>query len=453
MLPFKRTALIPTGLNSETRWLLWLFLITALGGALRKWFVSSSALSNIILGVQMVIPFLMVARRSARSYSPFARYQLLAIYFVYLAFHIVYPLQQTIYHGIFGMLIHGGFWLGIFFYLSNRHLFQMEKLMPLIIAVVALEIVLAFIQYQLPQGHFLNKYAREGQTIAVVGSRVRVTGTFSYLSGYTAFMLFYPLFVWSLVRLRYPQWLVVTAAAFGTIACFMTGSRSALVIFLLLMVPVILREYPLSSLFRLAGRLILPAMVAGAVLLVAGKIQIAKVAQEAYDNFMQRVEANRRSGEQNARIYTDLWYIQNAHYQYPLTGVGLGSTYQGAVQLFGVSRHVQEFGYAESELSRVLLEGGWIIVLLKLALGLLMARQLAFTGFMRWAVWFTIAFGQPIVFNPHNAAFLMMGIMLADNVIWREQQHKRKLLWAAAQRQKPAAHLPPNTPVLKPGQA
>jgi hypothetical protein len=406
--------------TSEMKWLLALFLITTLGGALRKWFVTSSAVSNVILGIQMIIPFLMFIRRSATSNSPFLQFKILYLYFFYLIFHIIYPLQLTFYHGLFGLLIHGGFWIGIFFYISNRHLFDTGRLMRIVLVIAAVEIVLAFLQYQLPTDHFLNKYAREEQQIAVVGDRVRVTGTFSYLSGYTAYLIFYPLMVWALIRLKYPQWFVMLALMLGVSVGFMTGSRSAAIIIIVLGGAMLLREYPVSSLFSVIGRLAIPLTIAFAILLMVNQQQIFDTVSLAYENFMQRVETNQKSGEQTSRLFTDWWYIQNANFENPLFGIGLGSTYQGAQALFGTSPYVYAFGYTETEFTRILLEGGWTLIVLRYTMTFILAFQLAFKGFMRWAVMFVVAVGQPIVFNPHNAAFLLMGIILVDNIIWRQ---------------------------------
>ena len=364
------------------------------------------------------------------SDSPFRKFGILYLYFFYLLLHIIYPLQLTFYHGLFGMLIHGGFWLGIFYYFANRSLFDPSMLMKWFLAIALIEVMLAFTQYALPTNHFLNKYARDMGDIAVVGDRVRVTGTFSYLSGFTAYTIFYGLMVWAIMRLRYPQWLVGMAITFGIAAAFMTGSRSGLVIYLIFVLTATLTEYPVKRLLSVLGRLIFPVLIFTAAVLLYKKIPLAKEVGKAYDNFMQRVEANQRSGEQTARLYTDLYYLQNARYQHPLFGVGLGSTYQGANILFGTSRYVREFGYVESEFSRVLLEGGWIVIVLKIVMGFMMAFQLSFKGGMRWAIWFVAAIGQPIVFNPHNATFLMLGIMLVDNIYWRQQLVEKERLKA-----------------------
>ena len=409
--------------TNEMKWLLVLFLVATLGGALRKWFVSSSAVSNAILGIQMVIPFAMTVWSSPTSASPFRKYGLLYVSFFYLVVHVIHPLQLTIFHGLFGILIHGGFWIGIFYYLANRHLFDTGRMMKIVLIVAAIEVVLAFVQYNLPPDHILNTYAREEQSKALVGDRVRVTGTFSYLSGYTAWLIFYPLMVWALIKLRYPQWFVVIALALGIATAFMTGSRSAALILIVLGGAMIFQEYPISSLFTLAGRLFLPSLIIVAVLLVLNADTVFETAEKAYDNFMLRVETNRASGEESSRFLTDFWYLSNARFEQPLFGVGLGSTYQGAQILFGTSLPVLRFGYVETEFSRILLEGGWIIVLLRYILTAIMAFKLSFKGFMRWAVMFVVAVGQPIVFNPHNAAFLLLGIILVDNIIWRQSQY------------------------------
>lgn len=418
--------------TNEMKWLLALFLITVLGGALRKWFISSDAVGNVILGIQMIIPFCFLIWRSPAGISPFRKFGILNIYFAYLVFHIIYPLQLTFFHGLFGVMVHGGFWLGIFYYLANRHLFEPRKLINLMLIVAAGEVVLGFIQYGLPMDHVLNRYAREGQSIAVVINRVRITGTFSYLSGYTAFLIFYPLLVWALIRLRYPQWFVVTALLLGVSVGFMTGSRSAAVIIIVLGGAMLLQEYPLGSLFSVAGRLAIPALIAVAVITVVNQEAVFGTVTKAYENFMLRVEHNQESGEQTTRLFGDLWFVQNAQLRYPLFGVGVGSTYQGATILFGTSTYVLEVGYLESEFSRILVEGGWVLVALRYILTIVLAFQLSFGGFMRLAVMFVVAVGQPIVYNPHNAAFLLVGIILVDNIFWRQQLEAQKIRAASA---------------------
>lgn len=410
------------------------FLVATLGGAVRKWVTDSGVASNIVLLVQMLVPFLTYYFRSPKSNSPFEKFNILYFYFGYLAFHIIYPLQLTFFHGIFGVIIHGGFWLLLFYYLANRHLFEPNKLMKVFFIIGITEVVLGFIQYQLPTDHFLNRYANPEiiKNVAIVGDKVRITGTFSYLSGYTAYLLFAAMLVWALIRLKYQPWIVITATICIFITGFMTGSRTATVMNIVILVPIFIQEYSLKLVTAVAGRLIIPLAIVVMVGLVFTKIPVVDQVGKAYDNFMGRVETNRKSGEESSRFTGDFDYIQRANFQHPIFGVGLGSTYQGATFLFGTSPYVLEFGYAESELIRVTLEGGIVILILKLILSVILVRNLVITGLARWVVFFTFYLFNPIVFNVHNAAFIAMGIILVDNIIWREGLKK----WQEAMKKK-----------------
>ena len=72
-----------------------------------------------------------------------------------------------------------------------------------------------------------------------------------------------------------------------------------------------------------------------------------------------------------------------------------------------------------------MLEGGYVLLLLKLIMSIVLVQQLAFKGIMRVVVWFLFTVVNPIVFNVHNAAFIALGLMLVDNIYWRQEQAKR----------------------------
>ncbi len=191
--------------SQEDKFFFVLILVTVFGGAIRKWVLKSPVAGNLVLLLQMVIPFLMFAMRSGKANSPFSYFKVLGLYFFYLLVQIINPLQLTLFHGILGVLVYGLFWLGIFYYIANRHLFRPERYIKWLIIIITIEVVLAFIQYTLPQTHILNKYASDNiKQVANIADEVRVSGSFSYLSGYTAFLLFYPFFTWALIRLRSP---------------------------------------------------------------------------------------------------------------------------------------------------------------------------------------------------------------------------------------------------------
>lgn len=416
------------GITSEDKLLLFYAIVVFFGGAVRKWFVESSAVGNAVLFAQLILPFLFLVFKSPKTISPFKVFPALNLYFAYLLFHVVYPMQPTIFHGVLGVVIYGGFWLGLFYYFANRDKFFTPKLIPYFVIFAAIEIVLGFIQYQLPQYHFLNKYAHDAsQSIAVVGDSVRITGTFSYISGFGAFMLFYPFFMWALIRLNYSLWFVSLGLFFGLIAAFMTGSRGAVVVYIAYTGVIVIALYKLRDIGQIAGRLILPIAIGISIIIGIGDNPVKTKVIKAYDNFIARFERGRDSGEQAKRLAWDFTYFRNLD-RFPnlITGIGLGSTYQGAVILFGPSRYARQFGYVEGEFVKIVLEGGIVYLLLKIILATIATLRLSFKQpILRGLIWFSLVYGIPIVFNPHNAAFFLMGIILIDNIVWRQEQKEQ----------------------------
>ncbi len=401
-----------------------LFLVAIFGGAIRKWVVESAAVGNLVLLVQMMIPFLMVVMRKGNATSPFAYFKPLGLYFFYLLIQIINPLQVTLFHGVLGLMVHGLFWIGIFYYLANRHLFRPERYMKWLIPIVAIEVILAFVQYTLPDSHILNKYAHDAvKQVATIADGVRVSGTFSYLSGYTAFLLFYPFFTWALIKLRYPTWMVALAISFGAIAGFMTGSRSGMVLYFVFSGAIVLDSYPLKELGSVIGRLVLPVIILIAVAQLFQQAPLTQKINKAYTNFADRVTQNRERGEESKRLTWDFTYFSySARFRYPIAGIGTGATYQGATILFGTSPLAREFGYVESEFVKIILEGGILLFMLRIVLATLLVFYVSFTNkFLRLLLWGTVIYAAPIVFNIHNATFLLLGIILADNIIWRQK--------------------------------
>jgi hypothetical protein len=400
------------------------FLVTMLGGAIRKWFVASSAAGNIVLLIQMVLPFLMYYLSSPKAKNPFQHYGILGIYFFYLVLQIFNPLQVSIFHGLLGLIVHGMIWIGLFYYLANRDLFNLDMYLKPILILVLGEVILAFIQYSLPQGHFLNKYAHEGsENIAIVGDRVRITGTFSYLSGYTAFLLFYPFFVWALIFKRSPTWLVFSVALAGFITAFMTGSRSGVFLYFIFVGFALYENYDFKDIAPIIGKLVLPVAIAMAILLSLKGNELGKQVITAYDNFWGRVTGLRERGEESQRLTWDFRYFQGDRFRNPIIGIGTGSTYQGATILFGTSPHAKAFGYVESEFIKVILEGGFILVLLRLILAWVFVSQLCFGGkLFKFSLWFALVYAAPIVFNIHNASFLLLGLIYIDSAAWQARR-------------------------------
>lgn len=425
----------------EDKLVLFYAIIVFFGGALRKWVVESAALANGILMIQLLMPFVFFILRSPGTVSPFSKVPALLFYVGYLVFHIFYPMQPTIYHGMLGMVIYGGFWIGLFYYLCNRQYFFTPNLIPYFILFAAIEIFLGFIQYQLPGNHILNKYALDStQAIAIVGDSVRITGTFSYISGYGSFILFFPLFMWALIRLNYSLWFVSLGLAFGLVAAFMTGSRGAVLVYIAYTGVIVIALYSLRDIGSIAGRLLIPLAIGITIIVAIGDNPLKTKVVKAYENFVERFERGRDSGEQSKRLLWDFSYFRDLD-RFPniITGIGLGSTYQGSVILFGPSRYARKFGYVEGEFVKIILEGGIVYFFLKVILATIATFMLSFRQpILRVLIWFSLVYGIPIVFNPHNAAFFLMGIILIDNIVWRQGQKEH----AVVLNREPVAELP-----------
>lgn len=405
------------------------FVVSIGGGALRKWVFTEGVVGNLLLLLIMVMPFTFLYFINGRKVSPFQRFGILTFLMVVMAYHVINPFQKTIFHGILGILVYVPFWVGAFFMIANRHLFELKKLRWILIVVAFAEIVLCFIQYALPPSHVINKYAIERDSgIAMVGDAVRVTGTFSFLSGLTAYTVFHAFLCWAIIRWRFPPWVFFSFLIAGLILCFMAGSRSGTVIYIGLTAGILWHEFPPKLLGRLLFRYVLPSILLFVIMIRLGSGPVFDNANKAIDNFIERTVKLQEKGEQGRRIFGITSYFQDFNiYPEPILGIGAGATYQGATILFGKSEAVIRFGYYESEFVQSFLEGGVVLLILRIALILTLLRQLPFTWPIKWFLFICMIYGMPIIFNVYNAAFLLMGIALVDNTMyWQRMEHLGK---------------------------
>jgi len=290
--------------------------------------------------------------------------------------------------------------------------------------VLAMETVLGFIQYVLPPGHFLNRYANEEavSNIAIIGDAVRISGTFSYISGLTAFVMFYNLMAWGIMLKGYKPWIAVIALLFGLILAFMSGSRSAVFLYVGITGVMILRSFSPVQLFRFALYSIIPVAIAVMLLIATGRNQVIDRALQATNNFVERMVTLQERGEQSKRLTWGLYKLNDSErFVSPWIGLGTAATYQGTTILFGKSREVQRFGFIESEFVQIILEGGIIMFILRIVLIFSMVKALLYPKILKVLMFFVLLYAFPTVFNVHNASFMMMGLMITDNLIWRNR--------------------------------
>jgi hypothetical protein len=400
--------------------ILLIFIITIISGALRKWVFTSGITGDIILFLQLLLPFL--SSIYYNGVTILLKENIFKFYFLFLIILAFNPLNLTIFHGIFGIILHLGFWWLLGYYYVNRLIIDIRPIIPLVILFCTIEIVLGFIQYQLPADHILNKYAAinqlgENQTVALVGSSVRITGTFSYISGYTAFLIFAIFFIWALIRADY-NYRIISFLLSGTlIAALMTGSRSCVFLTAIFLLLIIFSEFTIETIKNFLKSLLFPFLLLIMLFLAKGSVGIEKILDNAYSNFDERRTVNAQSGEQNQRILGDIQELfVDYRGNYPFFGVGLGSTYQGATSVFGISDYVKEYGYYENELPRIVLEGGFFLLFVRIGLFIWLLSWLEFNSLSKIILFIVFIYSIPIVFNIYNSIFLALGIIFLDNI-------------------------------------
>lgn len=389
------------------------------GGALRKWIISANVIGNIVVLIQLVLPFFFTFfLLNERIASPFGKFKVLSFYLFLLILLLLNPMNQTILHGILGFLLHIGFWFLMFFYCANKKYFQLDTLIPACLVFCIIQLILGVIQYNLPTTHFLNQYADNDRvtSIATIGDRVRITGTFSYLGGLSSFLVFQIFLLWTALRKHvYPRLSLVILLS-GFILAIMSGSRSTVLLYIIFFGLMLSSEYLRSKLIRQVS-LQVPILV-GLILIgfvyVGSGIDPVQKASLAWDNFNGRVKQNRASGEEQQRVIDPILKTIYFRGDYPLVGVGLGATYQGATALFGTSKYVTEYGYVEEEWERVVLEGGFTLFLFRIFLFIALFQNLSIPAFPRAIILLVTFIFIPIIIHTYNAFFLALGLIFLD---------------------------------------
>lgn len=399
-------------------YLIFVLLFTVSSGAIRKWVPVNAGVSNIILfGQLLVLPASTLLLRHRQIAVPNGLFALLSCYIIFAC----NPLNLTLFHGLLGLLIYCGWFIILKVYLANRYCFDTKQLTKFLLIVIGFEFLLAAVQYTSPADSFINKYANqaalgENSGIALVGSAVRVTGTFSYLSGFTAFLIVVPFLCWGLLRKN----TFTSIASFLLLACLpvcmMTGSRMAVLIHLVLMTYIILRRNVKIN------QLIKPGIGVAIFVVISSVINpqvvetVEDVVSKAAVNFGERRNEQKKAGEERQRIFWDWEQLLNFNHSKWLTGVGLGATYQGATSTFGTSNHVQEYGYYETENARIMLETGVFGLLLRFMLGIYISFQIRVPTIDKWFLAFFNIFLFTYVFNVYNAVFGALALILLDNL-------------------------------------
>jgi hypothetical protein len=233
------------------------------------------------------------------------------------------------------------------------------------LGIVVPVLILGFYQYRMPVSHWINQYVAVGAPVTAMEGDPRITGTFSYIGGMEALLVF-SLALGVGITLagmrrgdRYYQIFGTSLLILALVVAPMNGARSVIFGFFLA-VPFVV--------YRALQRGRRKSLILGICVLVIGLCYAGtqiEWATQGWDAFEQRVET---ASDQGNRAEAMLWDpIEKIHI---LVGYGAGSTHPGATALSSEGRvHPTGVSY-EEELGRVIVElgliGGAIFLALKL---------------------------------------------------------------------------------------
>jgi hypothetical protein len=299
-------------------------------------------------------------------------------------------------------------WMLAKLFQTKEELFTFLRRYLLLLLPVGL---LAIAQFFSPVDSPLNVYAwgEDGPDVAVGGNSqsVRVTGTFSYIAGYSVYLgvcfsLLLPIL--SLKQTRFWQWVTTAELMLVAITGFMSGARGLILTYVLMLLGYFGLQgiTSFSTFFQTLKKFIVPG--------VLGFFIVSQWFQSAFNSFWLRFQGNT---DMESRVSTG-FLEPFANFQHKgLDGYGTGSTFQAN----GVIRALLDLPpgehipvYFEGEMGRVALEIGPLGFLLwyGLRICLLLAlwktydslknpvfRQLALSIFLYQGLSFT----SQIVFN------------------------------------------------------
>ncbi|WP_373529670.1 hypothetical protein [Nostoc sp.] len=390
------------------------FIILVVEGALRKWVLPQASemiyflKDFVILGAYINYYFFSLAEKKL-AFKNFTVNILISFVAIWSLFQVFNPSLGSPLVGMFGLRGYLFYiplmWLIPSLFQSESELYKFLRSHLLLLIPVG---ILGIAQFFSPPSSPLNVYANnEASAVTFAGiNAVRVTGTFSYISGYSVYLLVcfgLLIFFLSINQSRWWRLLSICELFLVTVNSLMTGSRGVIlasVLFLICYLGVKGFTQPASTL-RLLRQLLLPVIVVA----IAAFIWF----RPAVDAFSLRTTSNQDVSERISGSFTQPFeFIKYKE----LDGYGTGATHQAAPALRKVlGLPAGEFipvGY-ESEMGRVALELGPI--------GFLLWYGLRVSIFIAlWSVFWKLK--SPFLRQLALSAFLIQVIQLNGQLVF-----------------------------------
>jgi hypothetical protein len=356
------------------------FVLLVFEGALRKWaFPSAQAQIYLVkdaILLAVYLGFVLDGRRNQPALRGVASIRIvLLLAFAFGCIEVVNPNSPSVLVGFNGLRAYF-IYAPIAFILpyafkSREHLLHMIRRYLVMAIPVAL---LGFMQVAAGPDSFLNTYVSYTEESAVLvhfGSEniVRTAGTFSYISGYTAFLIFIAFLAigynlangWRIKNNIAP----ILALTLIVGAMFTTGSRAP--------VYTLIATGPVILWLAASGRVLLTRTAVRLCLLVPVIGFVAmNLSPRAFEAFTERATESSDSTVDRllSPVNSTIWALSEA----PALGAGIGATHPSALSIMGTAQP-SWLGdlLAEDEMARVTVELGALGLLLVLGLRFLIA--------------------------------------------------------------------------------
>jgi hypothetical protein len=291
---------------------------------------------------------------------------------------------------------------------------ELRRIWIAFLACAAIPVVLGILQFAAPVDSELNRYAWEDEveveSVATFGeaNKVRVTGTFSYVSGYAVYLTVVVLMGFPVVLSERKRW--IRGATYGVMVLalanlFMTGSRGPFLILAVASMMLLLLAFRHGTLAGTRAALVVLVMLPLAVVIAQNAFP------EAWTSFFERVTDNEDVGERLTGLVSNPVPAADAA---GFFGYGIGATHQAAAFLIPDGTAYRRPPEAEGEWERIMLELGVIGFLLVVVVRIMVLGRL-WTAFVtsrgpeyRWFVATAMLFAAAslpgnLVFN-HTAS-------------------------------------------------
>ena len=207
---------------------------------------------------------------------------------------------------------------------------------------------------------------------------------------------------------------IISIFFMGLYGCLISGSRGSFLVYIVTIGTFLGTAVNFKENSRLIFGSVATLLIFGLLNFATGDpLNLLDAFGSSVENFEER--SNAAEDPWYDRAFEAIGQLQNYNGPSPVFGVGLGATYQGANALFGFNPLLFNVGW-EGEAKRIVIEGGWTLLLMRFVLLYYLMAKLRFNWIFKTYIVFLLVFAASIVFNTYSCFYFLLGLMLLDKV-------------------------------------